>query len=53
MKLYIKEKVFSWTDRFTVRDEQGNDKYYVEGEFFSWGKKLHVYDLHDREVAFF
>ena len=52
MKLYIKEKVFSWTDRFTVRDEQGNDKYYVEGEFFSWGKKLHVYDLHDREVAF-
>ena len=52
MKLYIKEKVFSWTDRFTVRDDRGNDKYYVEGEFFSWGKKLHVYDLQGREVAF-
>ncbi len=52
MKLYIKEKVFSWTDRFTVWDQWGNDKYYVEGEFFSWGKKLHVYDLQGREVAF-
>ena len=52
MKLYIKEKVFSWNDRFTVRDQWGNDKYYVEGEFFSWGKKLHVYDLQNREVAF-
>ncbi len=52
MKLYIKEKVFSWTDRFTVWDQWGNGKYYVEGEFFSWGKKLHVYDLQGREVAF-
>ena len=42
MKLYIKQKVFSWVDRFTVFDETGADKYYVEGEFFSWGKKLHV-----------
>lgn len=52
MKLYIKQKVFSWKDRFTVWDEHGNDRYYVEGELFSWGKKLHVYDLHNNEVAF-
>ena len=52
MKLYIKEKVFSWGDRFTVKDEQGNDKYIVEGEVFSWGKKLHVYDMAGMEVAF-
>ena len=37
MKLYIKQKVFSWVDRFTVFDETGADKFYVEGEFFSWG----------------
>ena len=52
MKLYIKEKVFSWGDKFTVKDEYGRDKYFVEGEVFSWGKKLHVYDIHHREVAF-
>ena len=52
MKLYIKQKVFSWVDRFTVFDETGADKYYVEGEFFSWGKKLHVTDLTGRETAF-
>ena len=52
MKLYIKEKVFSWGDRFTVKDIDGNDKYIVEGEVFSWGKKLHVYDMAGMEVAF-
>jgi len=52
MKLYIKEKVFSWGDRFTVKDEFGDDKYLIEGEIFSWGKKLHVYDMAGRETAF-
>lgn len=52
MKLYMKQKVFSWNDRFSIKDEFGNDKYYVEGELFSWGKKLHVYNLAGSEVAF-
>lgn len=52
MRLYIKEKVFSWGDKFTVKDEDGNTKYVVEGEVFSWGKKLHVYDTNGDEVAF-
>lgn len=52
MKLYIKQKVFSWNDKFTVKDLHGNDKYIVEGEIFSWGKKLHVFDMTGREVAF-
>ena len=52
MKLYIKEKVFSWGDKFTVKDEHGYDKYVVEGEVFTWGKKLHIYDMTGREVAF-
>ena len=52
MKLYIKQKVFSWTDKFTVKDEVGKDRYTVEGEMFSFGKKLHVYDLRGNEVAF-
>ena len=52
MKLYIKQKVFSWGDKFTVKDAYGNDKYIVEGEIFTWGKKLHVYDMAGYEVAF-
>ena len=52
MKLYIKEKVFSWGDKFTVKDQYGNDKYMVKGEVFTWGKKLHVYDMAGNEVAF-
>ncbi|MBQ3252473.1 MAG: LURP-one-related family protein [Oscillospiraceae bacterium] len=52
MHLYIKQKVFSWGDKFTVKDETGRDRYYVEGEVFSFGKKLHIYDIHGREVAF-
>ena len=52
MKLYIKEKVFSWGDKFFVKDESGNDRYVVQGEVFSLGKKLHVYDMYGEEVAF-
>ena len=52
MKLYIKEKVFSWGEKFTVKDELGNDKYIVEGEVFTCGEKLHVYDTAGNEVAF-
>ena len=52
MKLYIKEQVFSWGDKFYVMDEHGENKYIVEGEVFSLGKKLHVYDMMGREAAF-
>ncbi len=52
MKLYIKQKVFSWTDKFNVADEAGNILFSAEGELFSWGKKLHIYDNSGREVAF-
>jgi len=45
MKLYLKQKVFSWRDRFFAKDESGNDRYAVEGEIISWGKKLRVYDM--------
>lgn len=51
MRLIIKQKVFSWTDRFRVWDEDDHDRYYVEGEFFSFGKRLHIMDADDREVA--
>ena len=52
MKLLIQQEIFTFRDRFTVMDERGCDRYYVKGELFSWGKKLHVTDLGGREVAY-
>ena len=52
MKLYMKQKIFSWNDKFSVYDANGEEHYFVEGELFSWGKKLHVYDRVRREAAF-
>ena len=52
MKLYIRQKVFSWRDRFTVWDETGAERWYATGEIFSWGHKLHVTDPAGNEVLF-
>lgn len=52
MNLYIKQRVFSWGDKFSVYDEAGNEKYLVKGEVFTFGKKLHLYDLSGNELAF-
>ena len=52
MKLYIKQKVFSWRDRFRVFDENENDLYAVQGEVWSLGKKLHIFSASGDEVGF-
>ena len=52
MEYYIKQKIFSWNDRFTIKNNQGQDVYSVEGELFSWGKKLHVQDMSGNEVLY-
>ena len=52
MKLYMKQKVFSLKDRFNIKDINGEDRYCVEGEIFSWGHKLHVYNANMQEIAF-
>lgn len=52
MTLYIKQRVFSFGDKFSIYDEAGNERYHVEGEVFAFGKKLHLYDHEHRELAF-
>lgn len=51
MKLFMKQKVFSWRGKFSVKDEYEQDRYSVEGEFFTLGRKLHIYDALGTEVA--
>ena len=52
MRLYIKQKVFSRRDRFAVWDEQEQERWFAQGELFSWGRKLHICDAGGSEAAF-
>lgn len=49
MRLYIRQKVFSFADKFTVYREDGSEAYRAEGEIFTFGKKLHVCDTEGHE----
>lgn len=51
MKYYIKEKVFTFKDKFYVKNEREEDCFYVEGELISFGKKLHIFDTTGTELA--
>lgn len=51
MRFLIKQRVFSWGDKYDIYDEQGNAKYFVKGELFSFGHKLHVYDMRGNEIG--
>ena len=51
MRLLIKQRVFSWGEKFDVYDEEGNVKYFVKGEIFSFGHQLHVFDKYDNEIG--
>ena len=52
MRLYIKQKIFSWGDRFSIYDENGKERYFVQGEVFTLGKKLHLYTPLGEELAY-
>ncbi len=51
MTLFMKQKVATLRDKFYVTDETGKNVYYIEGELFSLGKKLHIYDMQRNELA--
>ena len=50
MKLYIKQQIFSWNDRFSVYDAYENELFTVEGELFSFGKQLAILDRNGNEL---
>ena len=51
MRLYARQKYFSFRTVFSILDSRGRVRYTVRGEIFSLTKKLHVYDSEGREVA--
>jgi len=52
MKLYIKQKVFSWRERFAIKDAWQQDRWFAQGEIFTVGRQLHVFDHTGKEVAY-
>jgi len=51
MKLYFKQKVFSLRQRTSITDEYGNQIFSAVGEI-SIGRRMHLYDAQNNEVAF-
>ena len=50
MRLYFKQRFFSWFDSYDIYDESGNVVYTVQGQL-SWGHCLHINDASGRHVG--
>ena len=50
MKYYVKQKVFSFRDSFTIKDIDQNDIYQVQGKFMSITNKLQLLNMQGDEV---
>lgn len=50
-QLYIKQKVFSLSGKFTIKDQQEKDVYYVEGSFMQIPKTFSIMNKTRDEVA--
>ncbi|CAM3610732.1 LURP-one-related/scramblase family protein [Erysipelothrix urinaevulpis] len=51
MKLYIKQKVFTYKDKFEVRNEHFDLEYKVAGKLFALSKRFNVEDSKGKRVA--
>ena len=48
----MKQKLFSWGDDFVIKDETGQDRFFVDGKAFSLGNQLSFQDLSGAELAY-
>ena len=52
MRYLMKQKLFCWGDDFTIKNEAGEDVFFVDGKAFSFGDKLSFQDMQKNELAF-
>ena len=52
MRLYLKQKVFSLTDKYNIFNENEELIYFVKSEFFTFGAKFYVCDHLENELFF-
>ena len=50
MRMYFKQRLFSWFDSYDIYDEDGNTVYVVKGQL-SWGHCLKVFDASGQELG--
>jgi len=50
MRYLMRQRILSWGDDFTIRDEAGADVYFVDGKVFSFGNKLSFQDMNGNAV---
>ena len=46
------QKLFCWGDDFAIKNEAGEDVFFVDGKAFSLGEKLSFQDMQKNELAF-
>lgn len=52
MRYVMKQKLWAWGDDFTVKDEQGLDRFFVDGKAISFGDQLSLQDMSRNELAY-
>ena len=52
MRYVMKQKLFCWGDDFRIKNDDGDDVFFVDGRAFSIGNKLSFQDLNGNELAF-
>jgi uncharacterized protein YxjI len=52
MRYVMRQRLLSWGDDLTIKDEDGRDVFFVDGKAFSLGKQLSFQDMQGHELAF-
>ncbi len=52
MLYQLRQKILAFGDDFTIRDEQGQDVFFVDGHVFALGNKLSFQDMQGNQLAF-
>ncbi|HTL28200.1 MAG TPA: LURP-one-related family protein, partial [Tepidisphaeraceae bacterium] len=52
MRYQMKQRMFSFGDDYTIKDDGGNDRFFVDGKALSIGDKLSFQDMSGNELAF-
>lgn len=50
MQYQLRQKIIAFGDDFTIKDGDGNEKYFVDGKAFSLGDKLSFQDMQGNEL---
>lgn len=51
MRYVMKQKLFCWGDDFTIKNDTGEDCFFVDGKVFTFRKQLSFQDMQGKELA--